>query len=606
MKYRSFCSGIAADTVAWQELGWQCLSYSEIEPFPCALLKYYYPRTPNLGDMTGLKGENLDGADVFIAGTPCQSFSVAGRREGLDDPRGNLTLEFFRLAIKARVRWIVWENVPGLLSDDGGRTLGIIYRLLAEHNYFGASRILDAQFFGVPQRRRRLFSVFYLGDWRPPTAVLLERESLCGYPSPSRKTGEEVAGCFAGRSGEGGSRQDLDTCGAYVAAPKQAPEVAAPITKAFAKHGGRTAGNNPGADNMVVGPICAHSKEHGHTMGSQQAAENNQIIVEGDSKVSTPDLPRLRKGCGRAGETAKWAKGTGGPAGDEAYNLVTAFDAKKDGENDKDVTPPLRSSNSRDSNQNTGGQIGVVYENHGQDSRVSECRGMAPTVHKKFGTGGNNVPFVADKPKAFQQNTRDEVRFVGGDGDKAGCVSAEAGMKQQNYILEKGKKISAKQVQWSSGGGKVLNDSAQALRKDPEANYQFLLEKKEDAKQVDGSKVASTLRGFGHGWQGQQNSTNSVMQGATVRRLTPRECELLQGFPLDYTAVPFRKYRPKDFEELAEYYREINPGLTEGEIEMMASDGARYRALGNAMAVPVMRWIGRRIEMVEAILKEQK
>lgn len=194
MTYATVCSGIEAPSQAWHTLGWEPVFFSEIEKFPSAVLSHYYPNTPNLGDMTKIQSENYYGAiDVFCGGTPCQSFSLAGLRKGLDDPRGNLMLTFVGIAAKMRPRWIVWENVPGVLSSNNGRDFGTFLAALGHVGYGFAYRILDAQFFGVAQRRRRVFVVGYFGDWRPAAAVLFELESLRGYYSESKKKEQNVA-----------------------------------------------------------------------------------------------------------------------------------------------------------------------------------------------------------------------------------------------------------------------------------------------------------------------------------------------------------------------------------------------------------------------------
>jgi DNA (cytosine-5)-methyltransferase 1 len=196
MNYLSVCSGIEAATVAWHPLGWNPVGFSEIESFPSQVLKHHYPTVPNLGDMTKFKEWQIESnIDVFVGGTPCQSFSVAGLRKGLDDPRGNLMLTYLAIAKQYRPRWLVWENVPGVLSSADGRDFGSFLGGLAICGYGFAYRVLDAQYFGVAQRRKRVFVVGYLGDWRPAAAVLFERESLQGNPAPSRKKGERVAPC---------------------------------------------------------------------------------------------------------------------------------------------------------------------------------------------------------------------------------------------------------------------------------------------------------------------------------------------------------------------------------------------------------------------------
>lgn len=193
MKYGSVCSGIEAATVAWHPLGWQPQFFSEIEKFPCALLKHHFPSVPNYGDMTKFKEWPDVGIDLLVGGTPCQAFSVAGLRQGLADPRGNLALVYLGVVDKYRPRWVVWENVPGVLSSSGGRDLGAFLGALGELGYGWAYRVLDAQHFGVPQRRRRVFVVGHLGDWRRPAAVLFERESLRGDSAEGDSKGAQVA-----------------------------------------------------------------------------------------------------------------------------------------------------------------------------------------------------------------------------------------------------------------------------------------------------------------------------------------------------------------------------------------------------------------------------
>lgn len=197
MRYGSVCSGIEAATVAWHTLGWKPAFFSEIEPFPSAVLKHHYPGVPNLGDMTKFKEWPDAVIDVLVGGTPCQSFSVAGLRKGLDDPRGNLMLTYLAIADRYRPRWLVWENVPGALSSNGGKDFGTFLGGLGELGYGFAYRVLDAQYFGVAQRRRRVFVVGCLGSWQRAAAVLFERHSLSGNPAPSREKRQGVAGNVA-------------------------------------------------------------------------------------------------------------------------------------------------------------------------------------------------------------------------------------------------------------------------------------------------------------------------------------------------------------------------------------------------------------------------
>lgn len=195
MNYGTVCDGISAVSCAWEPLGFRCAWRSEIAEFPAAVAQARFPGAPNLGDFTqiGLHGEEPAAVDVLVGGTPCQSFSVAGGRAGLDDPRGHLAVEFLLLARRLGARWVVWENVPGVFSSDGGEAFATFLGLMVECGYGVAWRVLDAQFFGVPQRRRRVFAVGYLGDWRPPVAVLLECPSMRRDPRARGKAGTSVA-----------------------------------------------------------------------------------------------------------------------------------------------------------------------------------------------------------------------------------------------------------------------------------------------------------------------------------------------------------------------------------------------------------------------------
>lgn len=226
MKYGSLCSGVESATLAWKDLGWEAQWFSQFDPdhdyskgpdFPSAVLAHHYPDVPNLGDMTKIeerKEFNERAVDLIVAGTPCQSFSIAGLRDGLDDSRGNLSLKLCQILLRKQPRWFIWENVPGVFSSwsDEKRSVGdmgednrwheealqssdfasIIGGFL-ECGYGVSWRVFDAQHFGVPQRRKRVFVVGHLGDWRPSTAVLFDSKSLSGRTKPSKSEGQEIA-----------------------------------------------------------------------------------------------------------------------------------------------------------------------------------------------------------------------------------------------------------------------------------------------------------------------------------------------------------------------------------------------------------------------------
>lgn len=240
MKYLSICSGIESATVAWHPLGWTPVAFAEIDRFPSAVLAYHYPEVPNLGDFTQITRDDIGtDIDLLVGGTPCQDFSIAGKRLGLDGARGNLAIEFCRLARRLRPSWIVWENVPGVLSNWSGapkgedlenlRTewigdedsdFGAFLDTLEECGYSPCWRVLDTQYVRVeshpraaPQRRERVFVVGYLGDWRPPAAVLFEPEGLRGDTPPRREAGQRAAPTLSARTQGGGFDASEDGTG---------------------------------------------------------------------------------------------------------------------------------------------------------------------------------------------------------------------------------------------------------------------------------------------------------------------------------------------------------------------------------------------------------
>jgi len=212
MRYLSVCSGIAADAVAWHPMGWETVAFSETDRYASAVLAHHYPEIPNHGDFTTITGDQYGAIDLIVGGTPCQTFSVAGKRAGLDEARGVLSLEFCRLVDRVRPKWFVWENVPGVKSSGNGLDFGTILKAMAQCGYSVSYRILDAQYVrtqrfsrAVPQRRKRLFAVGHLGeDWRPPAAVLFDPEGLRRSPPPSRQAGEKAAPTVTSNLGTGG------------------------------------------------------------------------------------------------------------------------------------------------------------------------------------------------------------------------------------------------------------------------------------------------------------------------------------------------------------------------------------------------------------------
>lgn len=228
MNYLSVCSGIDAATVAWEPLGWRAVGFSEIAPFPSAVLAHRWPTVPNFGDIRRLLDANSPvrqkRIDLLVGGTPCQDFSVAGLRAGIDGERGNLSLEFCRLVDLLRPRWVVWENVPGVLSANDGRAMGAFVGALAQCGYGYAYRVLDARHFGVPQSRKRVFLIGHSGgSVGGPATVLFEPEGVRGLRASGREqAGQGKAASAFARSDEVDSgvlcrehEVDWDECGCW-------------------------------------------------------------------------------------------------------------------------------------------------------------------------------------------------------------------------------------------------------------------------------------------------------------------------------------------------------------------------------------------------------
>lgn len=418
MRYGSVCSGIEAASVAWKPLGWRAAFLSEIEAFPRAVLAHHHPGAPLRGDFTEIQAGDHEAIDVLVGGTPCQSFSIAGLRRGMADERGNLALEYLRLADRLRPKWLVWENVPGVLSSNGGRDFGAFLGGLVELGYGFAYRVLDAQYFGVAQRRRRVFVVGCAGDWRRAAAVLFEPASLRGDPAPRREARAGSAiGTLGGTSPGGGWRFGADEAAAW---------------------------------QLIAGTLTGRAGN-----ASRQAGANSNIMAFGGNNQSGPiDVATALNACGTASGRQDFETETF-----IAHTLrAEGFDASEDGT-------------------------------------------------------GRGTPLVP---------------------------------------------------------------------------------------------VAASLTAGGHGGRRREDDTNLVAfahppaeVGMAVRRLTPRECERLQGFPDDYTLIPMSRSVQRAVEaDYAAYMRRSYPDITDAELTRLAADGPRYKALGNSMAVPVMAWIGQRIQNV--------
>ena len=351
MRYLSVCSGIEAASVAFGPHGWEPVAFSEIDRAASSVLAHHYPGVPNWGDMSKFQEWPDADVDVLCGGTPCQSFSVAGLRKGLADPRGNLMLTFGAIAGRYRPRWLVWENVPGVLSSNGGRDFGAFLGMLGELGYGFAYRVLDAQHVrtrrfpsAVPQRRRRVFVVGYLGDWRRAAAVLFDRESLSGNPPPRREAGKGIAADAAQgvaiRGREGGGTAELT----------------GPIATALRAAQG-------GGDKPHV--ICADAAPTlNANFGDKQGLENQHInggcglfiaepvAIQGRAVSENPDAGQ--QGAGFRDDGAAYTL--------EARHHVqaVAFSCKDHGADAGEIAPTMRAMGHGESHANAGGQLAIA------------------------------------------------------------------------------------------------------------------------------------------------------------------------------------------------------------------------------------------------------
>lgn len=485
MRYASVCSGIEAPTQAWHPLGWEPVFFSEIEKFPSAVLNHHYPSVPNYGDMTNFKewpdhGQNSDKPiDLLVGGTPCQSFSIAGMRKGLSDPRGDLMLTFGAIAARYRPKFFVWENVPGVLSSNEGRDFASFLGLLSGQqldvpecgwrnagiisgykNAYGiAYRVLDAQYArvdgfagAVPQRRRRVIAVGYIGDWRRAAAVLFDSQSLCWDSTPSRKTREGITDDAATGPGKGG-----------------------------------------GLNNRVAPTLdCATDQK----FGSNQWVDSGSFVFDEVGKTLLAN--HTSHAADKESYVAHTLKGEG-------------FDASEDGTGRGTPIIPVAFSS----------------KDYGGDAELN----LSPTL--RAGNSAGNRPNGGSPPA---------IAFMAGQGAKSGGVGASDVVSPTLRASE-------------SGSNQVPSLATHSV-----------------------VAVADTLTVGANQKTGMFSPELAANDNYAVRRLTPIECERLQGFPDDFTKIPYRKKTPEN-----------------------CPDGPRYKALGNSMAVNKMRWVGQRIQTVMEI-----
>lgn len=317
MRYASIFSGVEAATLAWEPLGWEPVAFSEIEPFPCAVLAERWPDVPNLGDITKVDWKNeIHGAvDLVVGGSPCQSFSVAGKREGLKGASG-LMFEYIRCVQELRPRWFLWENVPGALTSENGEAFGQLLSEMDELGYSLAWRVLDAQFFGVAQRRRRLFLVGHLGA-ESPAEVLFEPESMRGgYPS-SREKREALAAASGRCVAQGGDAGCLNP------ADPQSKRIYTPESCAPTLSSGTTEGMNiqPSVFSIAGNIIGRRPENGGNGGGFQEQGGGEEPLIQDEIGGTPSTVDNQSPAC-----MADTQKNTG--ADDEIAGTIGAHASK--------------------------------------------------------------------------------------------------------------------------------------------------------------------------------------------------------------------------------------------------------------------------------------
>ena len=549
-RYVSIFSGVEAATLAWEPLGWEPVAFSEIEPFPCAVLAERWPDVPNLGDITKIDWkEEIDGAiDLVVGGSPCQSFSVAGKREGLKGASG-LMFEYIRCVQELRPRWFLWENVPGALTSEDGGAFGQLLREMDELGYSLAWRVLDAQFFGVAQRRRRLFLVGHLGA-ESPAEVLFEPDCLSGNPQSSREKRKELAR-RAGRSAACAGFK-------YSAAPRA-------NTLGYAEEQANTLTADWHAPAVL--PLSGTGQHH-MAMSQYGTEVAGCLTARGDSSP-----------CADRGQNIVCMTGTQAHChiSDEIAGCLTAHMGKDD-------APVVVGGSNL--------QTYVCETAHSGSNGLGVGKAdIFPTLDTSSGPAVWARENSSLPPFGFAQNVRNEVRIVG-DGTLSGAVAASPGMKQTTFVCTGGtypinEHVATRDKKLGRGTGLGIGadgDPAFTLL----ANHPHMVASGSGSDPiamgdlnahtaicrnvcptlkcgVDGAMVASEVAD-------EYVGANPML----VRRLTPLECERLQGFPDGHTLIG---WKGKPAEE--------------------CPDGPRYKAIGNSMAVPVMRWIGKRIALVD-------
>lgn len=513
IRFISLFAGIGGFDLAFERSGMECVAQVEIDKNARALLDRHFPTVQRFDDVRQVGAHNLPSdVDIVCGGFPCQDLSVAGKRAGLAGERSGLFYEMARIVNELRPSFLIWENVPGLLSSNRGLDFLAVLTELERIGYCGAWTGLDARWFGLAQRRRRIFGVFARGDIGAGCCaeILSLADRLRGDSAPSRGKGEELALDVAA-----GIRSGGENSGAGVG------NEASLYASAWTSRSGGGADDNKAQANHIV---------------SQKRGAVGLGAWDGGDVADTL--------------TSNYASNGGRSGGNDTApvrNVVIA-----------EVTPVVGSLTRNLDRYSSNGEVDADH--------IVVDRQLAAPRGARQAKGAFTDP-VNDNIIAFAQNTRNEVRMQGGDGRLSGAIAAQPGMKQQTFIAFSSKDSGADAAEniaptlraqnfdksHINGGGQVaiaLVDSVDCIKgaaigRKPEAGPQYG-EVIENQSYTLNTTEVHAVRALHH-----------------VRRLTPTECERLQGFP---------------------------DGWTDGQ-----SDSVRYRQLGNAVAVPVVEWISRKL-----------
>ena len=569
LTYGSLCSGIESASVAWEPLGMRPAWFAEIDKFPSAVLAHHWPRVPNLGDMMHvreyLRRGLIERPDVLVAGTPCQAFSIAGLRGGLSDDRGQLTLEFCKIANELPESTIVWENVPGVLNHRDN-PFGCLLGALAgeacpleppggKWTYAGyvlgpqraiAWRTLDAQHFGVAQQRRRVFVVAVPRNGPDPRQILFEFDGVRRDSPPRREAGKDVAGTLAARSGAGGFPGTDEACGGYVQ----------PVARTLTRRGDGSPDIDRGPN--VVAPAFKLSGFGGYTegRGTLRAEGGNQ---GGGSETLVTYPPAVANTL-----TARMGKGVNSDI-NEDQSLVYGLTGDTTPKFMENRTPTLRAE------QGGEGRCVVIQEravceniNAGPQGKGFREGHVAYTLEA---TGSAQAVYI--HPDAIGRDGLARTDSVDANGVSR-KRDAGLGIRKDGvaYNLTTGRPGAVLSFSSKDHGQDVKVECSPTLRAEQGGEGRCVVMSFAENSRSElrtGESIGALSAGGGKPGQGYP----AVMSNSAVRKLTPVECERLQGFSDGHTDVPYRG-KP-------------------------AADGPRYKALGNSKAVPVVRWIGERI-----------